>query len=92
MGVTPRPDSRVLMLRVVWFSAQAIALLGGIDMAVSNGAAVRSEFLSATLLVLFAVVVQLATRVSWLTPMSPARPPAPLLPGFPPPGRYGPAG
>jgi hypothetical protein len=90
MGVTPRPDSRVLMLRVVWFSAQAIALLGGVDMAVSNGAAVRSEFLSATLLVLFAVTAQFATRLSWLTPMSPARAPAPSLPGSPPPGVYTP--
>jgi hypothetical protein len=87
MGVTAKADDRILTLRVVWFAAQAAALAGGVGVVFHNSEA-WSALVLATLLVWFAVVVQFATRLSWLMPMSPVRPPAPLLPGFPPPGRY----
>jgi hypothetical protein len=77
-----------LALRMVWFAAQAAALVGGIDMAVSNRVWAGSEFLSATLLVLFAVVAQFVTRLSWLAPMSPARRAGPVRPWVPPGGNY----
>lgn len=88
MGVTAKADDRILTLRVVWFAAQAAALAGGVGVVFHNSEA-WSALVLATLLVWFAVVVQFATRLSWLMPMSPVRPPAPL-PGFPPPGVYTP--